>query len=116
GFEKAISLDMGGTSTDVSLIVGGQASLSAEREVDGLPLRLPAVDLQTVGAGGGSVVWEDSGGAARAGPESAGGDPGPACYGRCAGRRERVRSRRWGGSRATSGATASCRLCARSPR
>ena len=82
GFEKAISLDMGGTSTDVSLIVGGQASLSAEREVDGLPLRLPAVDLQTVGAGGGSVVWEDSGGAVRVGPESAGADPGPACYGR----------------------------------
>src|SRR5439155_6620011 len=82
GFEKAISLDMGGTSTDVSLIVGGQASLSAEREVDGLPLRLPAVDLQTVGAGGGSVVWEDSGGAVRVGPASAGADPGPACYGR----------------------------------
>src|SRR3989440_3325427 len=72
---------MGGTSTDVSLIVGGQASLSAEREVDGLPLRLPAVDLQTVGAGGGSMVWLDSGGAVRVGPESAGADPGPACYG-----------------------------------
>ena len=82
GFENAISLDMGGTSTDVSLVVGGQVSLAAEREVDGLPLRLPAVDLQTVGAGGGSIVWEDTGGAIRVGPESAGADPGPAGYGR----------------------------------
>src|SRR5437868_7921256 len=57
GFENAISFDMGGTSTDVSLIVGGRAELAAEREVDGLPLRLPAVELHTVGAGGGSVVW-----------------------------------------------------------
>src|SRR6185437_15932655 len=82
GFENAISFDMGGTSTDVSLIVGGRASLTAEREVGGLPLRLPAVDLHTVGAGGGSIVWLDSGGAVRVGPESAGADPGPACYGR----------------------------------
>jgi len=82
GFENAISFDMGGTSTDVSLIVGGRASLTAEREVGGLPLRLPAVDLHTVGAGGGSIVWLDTGGAVRVGPESAGADPGPACYGR----------------------------------
>jgi len=82
GFENAISFDMGGTSTDVSLIVGGRASLAAEREVGGLPLRLPAVDLHTVGAGGGSIVWLDSGGAIRVGPESVGADPGPACYGR----------------------------------
>jgi N-methylhydantoinase A len=82
GFENAISFDMGGTSTDVSLIVGGRAELAAEREVAGLPLRLPAVDLHTVGAGGGSIVWLDSGGALRVGPESAGADPGPACYGR----------------------------------
>ena len=82
GFENAISFDMGGTSTDVSLIVGGRASLTAEREVGGLPLRLPAVDLHTVGAGGGSIVWLDSGGAVRVGPVSAGADPGPACYGR----------------------------------
>ena len=82
GFENAISFDMGGTSTDVSLIVDGRAGLAAEREVAGLPLRLPAVDLHTVGAGGGSIVWRDSGGAVRVGPESAGADPGPACYGR----------------------------------
>src|SRR6266516_678786 len=82
GVENAISLDMGGTSTDVCLIAGGEAGRASEREVAGLPLRLPAVDLQTVGAGGGSIVWRDSGGALRAGPESAGAEPGPACYGR----------------------------------
>src|SRR5947208_85896 len=82
GVENAISLDMGGTSTDVCLITGGSAGRTAEREVEGLPVRLPAVDLQTVGAGGGSIVWRDSGGALRVGPESAGAEPGPACYGR----------------------------------
>jgi N-methylhydantoinase A len=82
GIENAISLDMGGTSTDVCLIAGGEAGRSAEREVGGLPLRLPTVDLQTVGAGGGSIVRRDVGGAMRVGPESAGADPGPACYGR----------------------------------
>jgi N-methylhydantoinase A len=82
GFGNAISFDMGGTSTDVSLILGGKASLAADQEVGGLPLRLPAVDLHTVGAGGGSIVWLDSGGAIRVGPESAGADPGPACYAR----------------------------------
>jgi len=82
GAEEAITLDMGGTSTDVCLIQGGAAGRSSEREVGGLPLRLPMVDLQTVGAGGGSIVWRDRGGALRVGPESAGADPGPACYGR----------------------------------
>jgi N-methylhydantoinase A len=82
GIEDAIALDMGGTSTDVCLIAGGEVKRAAEREVAGLPLRLPTVDLQTVGAGGGSLVWQDSGGALRVGPESAGADPGPACYGR----------------------------------
>jgi N-methylhydantoinase A len=82
GVANAISLDMGGTSTDVCLIAEGEAGRSSEREVGGLPLRLPTVDLQTVGAGGGSIVWRDAGGALRVGPESAGADPGPACYGR----------------------------------
>jgi N-methylhydantoinase A len=82
GIEHAISLDMGGTSTDVCLIAGGEVVRAAERLVGGLPLRLPTVDLHTVGAGGGSLVWRDSGGALRVGPESAGADPGPACYGR----------------------------------
>jgi N-methylhydantoinase A len=82
GIEKAISFDMGGTSTDVCLISRGEAERAAEREVAGLPLRLPTVDLQTVGAGGGSIIWWDGGGALRVGPQSAGADPGPACYGR----------------------------------
>ncbi len=82
GVDDAISLDMGGTSTDVCLIAGGEVGRATEREVGGLPLRLPTVDLQTVGAGGGSIVWRDSGGALRVGPESAGAEPGPACYGR----------------------------------
>jgi len=82
GVENSISLDMGGTSTDVCLIAGGEAGRSGEREVGGFPIRLPTVDLQTVGAGGGSVAWRDAGGALRVGPRSAGADPGPACYGR----------------------------------
>ncbi|HEX2045028.1 MAG TPA: hydantoinase/oxoprolinase family protein [Gaiellaceae bacterium] len=82
GVENAISLDMGGTSTDVCLIAGGEAGRSGEREVGGLPIRLPTVDLQTVGAGGGSIAARDAGGALRVGPRSAGADPGPACYGR----------------------------------
>jgi N-methylhydantoinase A len=82
GVEDAIAFDMGGTSTDVCLIAGGRAERSTEREVGGLPIRLPTVDLHTVGAGGGSIVWRDVGGAVRVGPQSAGADPGPACYGR----------------------------------
>jgi N-methylhydantoinase A len=82
GVENAISLDMGGTSTDVCLIADGEAARSTERAVAGLPIRLPTVDLHTVGAGGGSIAWVDEGGALRVGPRSAGADPGPACYGR----------------------------------
>jgi N-methylhydantoinase A len=82
GIENAISFDMGGTSTDVCLIAGGRAERTLERSVGGLPIRLPMVDIHTVGAGGGSVVWRDAGGAVRVGPKSAGADPGPACYGR----------------------------------
>jgi N-methylhydantoinase A len=82
GVDEAISFDMGGTSTDVCLISGGAVERSTERVVAGLPIRLPTVDVHTVGAGGGSIVWRDRGGALRVGPESAGADPGPACYGR----------------------------------
>jgi N-methylhydantoinase A len=82
GHDNAISLDMGGTSTDVCLIAGGEVARTGERSVGGLPVRLPTVDLHTVGAGGGSLVWRDSGGALRVGPESAGAEPGPACYGK----------------------------------
>jgi N-methylhydantoinase A len=82
GFENAIAFDMGGTSTDVCLLPGGRAVRVPEREVGGLPVRLPTVDVHTVGAGGGSLVRRDAGGAVRVGPESAGANPGPACYGR----------------------------------
>lgn len=81
GFEDAISFDMGGTSTDVCLITGGRAERTSERPVAGFPVRVPAVDLHTVGAGGGSIAWRDEGGALHVGPESAGAEPGPACYG-----------------------------------
>jgi N-methylhydantoinase A len=80
GVENALAFDMGGTSTDVCAIVGGEAERSSERFVGGLPIRLPSVDVHTVGAGGGSIVWRDAGGALRVGPESAGAEPGPACY------------------------------------
>jgi N-methylhydantoinase A len=81
GFDHAIAFDMGGTSTDVCLLPGGRAARVAERVVGGFPIRLPTVDLHTVGAGGGSLVTRDAGGAIRVGPESAGAHPGPACYG-----------------------------------
>jgi N-methylhydantoinase A len=82
GYPNAISLDIGGTSTDVCLIEDGRATRSTERVVAGFPIRLPTVDIETVGAGGGSIVWTDPGGALRVGPHSAGAWPGPACYGR----------------------------------
>jgi N-methylhydantoinase A len=82
GITEAIAFDMGGTSTDVCLISDGAVGRSPERVVAGLPIRLPTVDVHTVGAGGGSIVWRDRGGALRVGPESAGAEPGPACYGR----------------------------------
>jgi N-methylhydantoinase A len=81
GFPNALSFDMGGTSTDVCAIVDGEARREAEKTVGGLPVRLPTLAVHTVGAGGGSIVRLDEGGALRAGPESAGADPGPACYG-----------------------------------
>jgi N-methylhydantoinase A len=77
-----LCFDMGGTSCDVCLIDGGRVGESAEREIAGRPLSLPALDIHTVGAGGGSIAWRDAGGALRVGPASAGADPGPACYGR----------------------------------
>jgi N-methylhydantoinase A len=79
---NVLCFDMGGTSCDVCLIDGSQVSETAERAVAGRPLALPALDIHTVGAGGGSIAWRDSGGALRVGPASAGADPGPACYGR----------------------------------
>jgi N-methylhydantoinase A len=80
GFGDAISFDMGGTSTDVCLVTGGHAARTSERSVAGLPIRLPTVDIETVGAGGGSIVWRDAGGALCVGPQSSGAVPGPASY------------------------------------
>jgi N-methylhydantoinase A len=82
GCENALAFDMGGTSTDVCAIVSGEARREHERLVGGLPVRLPTLAVHTVGAGGGSIVRLDAGGAIQVGPESAGADPGPACYGR----------------------------------
>lgn len=81
GEPRVIGFDMGGTSTDVSLCDGGP-SRTTQSEIAGLPIKLPMIDLHTVGAGGGSVAWIDGGGALRVGPQSAGAEPGPACYGR----------------------------------
>lgn len=81
GFERVITFDMGGTSTDVSL-VDGEPRPSNEAEIAGLPVRVPMLDIHTVGAGGGSLARFDAAGALRVGPESAGADPGPICYGR----------------------------------
>ncbi len=81
GFERIISFDMGGTSTDVALVEGG-ARVSGQSEIAGLPVGVPMLDIHTVGAGGGSIARFDAAGALRVGPESAGADPGPICYGR----------------------------------
>jgi N-methylhydantoinase A len=80
GFEHAVAFDMGGTSTDVCLIRDGAPEISTSAQIAGLPFRTPAVGIHTVGAGGGSIAWVDTGGALRVGPRSAGADPGPACY------------------------------------
>jgi N-methylhydantoinase A/oxoprolinase/acetone carboxylase beta subunit len=82
GFPDAITFDMGGTSTDVCLIRNGRPEPAAQREVAGLPMRMPSLDVHTIGAGGGSIARIDPGGALVVGPESAGAVPGPACYGR----------------------------------
>ncbi len=80
---RLLTFDMGGTSTDVSLI-DGQPQVTSEAEVGGLPIRVPVLDIHTIGAGGGSIAYLDAGGALRVGPESVGAVPGPACYGRSA--------------------------------
>jgi N-methylhydantoinase A/oxoprolinase/acetone carboxylase beta subunit len=82
GYQNLISIDVGGTSADVSLVQSGKPLVSADGMIDTYPLRVPMVDVTTIGAGGGSVAWVDSGGSFRVGPASAGADPGPVCYGR----------------------------------
>ena len=81
GRRNLICVDMGGTSFDVSLVVDGAPDVSSEAELEGFPLMMPVVDIHTIGAGGGSLAYAEAGGL-RVGPESAGADPGPACYGR----------------------------------
>jgi N-methylhydantoinase A/oxoprolinase/acetone carboxylase beta subunit len=82
GFPDALTFDMGGTSTDVCLVLDGRPEPAAQRTVAGYPVRMPALDVHTIGAGGGSIARLDAGGALVVGPESAGALPGPACYGR----------------------------------
>jgi len=80
GYENIITLDMGGTSTDICLVDEGKPASTTDREVAGKPVRVPSIDIHTIGAGGGSIAWVDDAGALRTGPESAGADPGPVCY------------------------------------
>jgi N-methylhydantoinase A/oxoprolinase/acetone carboxylase beta subunit/N-methylhydantoinase B/oxoprolinase/acetone carboxylase alpha subunit len=82
GERNVLCFDMGGTSCDVCLIRDGTVAETAERLIGGRPLTMPALDIHTVGAGGGSIAWRDPGGALRVGPQSAGAVPGPACYAR----------------------------------
>jgi N-methylhydantoinase A len=82
GFEDIITCDMGGTSFDVSLVAGGKAALAAQTAIDfGMVVRTPMIEITTIGAGGGSIASVDKSGLLQVGPESAGSDPGPVCYG-----------------------------------
>jgi len=81
GYDKLITFDMGGTSTDVALIEGS-LPLTVESSISGYPVKVPMIDINTVGAGGGSIAYRDVGGSLKVGPESAGADPGPICYGK----------------------------------
>ena len=83
GIKNLVTFDMGGTSTDCSTVVDGQEHVTTSFEIEwGLPIQIPMIDIHTIGAGGGSIAWIDKGGMLRMGPQSAGADPGPACYGR----------------------------------
>src|SRR5262249_50992394 len=81
GVDRLVTLDMGGTSTDVSTIVGGKESFTSSFEIEwGIPIQIPMIDIRTIGAGGGSIAWIDTGRILRVGPQSPGAKPGPACY------------------------------------
>ncbi len=83
GIRNLVTFDMGGTSTDCSTVVDGAENFTTNFEVEwGLPIQVPMIDIRTIGAGGGSIAWIDKGGMLRVGPQSAGADPGPACYGK----------------------------------
>ena len=81
--KNLVTIDMGGTSTDCSTVIEGAENFTTSFEVEwGLPIQIPMIDIRTIGAGGGSIAWIDKGGMLRVGPQSAGADPGPACYGK----------------------------------
>jgi N-methylhydantoinase A len=83
GIENLVTFDMGGTSTDCSTVVNGMEHITTDFEIEwGIPIQIPMIDIRTIGAGGGSIAWIDKGGMLRVGPQSAGSEPGPACYGR----------------------------------
>jgi N-methylhydantoinase A len=82
GIDRLVTIDMGGTSTDVSTVIGGKESFTTAFEIEwGVPIQVPMIDIRTIGAGGGSIAWIDKGGMLQVGPHSAGARPGPACYG-----------------------------------
>jgi N-methylhydantoinase A len=83
GIDHMVTIDMGGTSTDVSTVIGRKESFTTAFEIEwGVPIQVPMIDIRTIGAGGGSIAWIDKGGMLQVGPQSAGARPGPACYGR----------------------------------
>jgi N-methylhydantoinase A len=82
GFRDVVTVDVGGTSSDIALIEDGRPALKTEGTIEGFPVRVSMVDVNTIGAGGGSLAWIDAAGGLRVGPASAGSEPGPACYGR----------------------------------
>ena len=82
GVRNIVTFDMGGTSCDVGVIVDGKVSVTTQRDLAGMPIRMPSVDVVSIGTGGGSIAWTDGEGRFRVGPQSAGAEPGPACYGR----------------------------------
>ncbi len=106
GFDRVLTSDGGGTSTDVSVVIDGEPTLTTEGSVGAFPSKIPMIDVVTVGAGGGSIAWVSPEGTLKVGPQSAGADPGPLCYG-LGGRRRRSRhghrrsSDSWVGSRRT---------------
>ena len=82
GIKDVITVDVGGTSSDIALIEDGRPALKSESSISGYPVRVAMVDVNTIGAGGGSIAWIDKSGGLKVGPQSAGSEPGPACYGR----------------------------------
>ena len=82
GYRDLITIDVGGTSSDIALVEGGEPVIRAQGSIAGFPVRVPMVDVNAIGAGGGSIAWLDGAGGLRVGPHSAGSEPGPACYGR----------------------------------